>query len=320
MAHLIDFSNNRANIAYTGELPWHGLGQAITEGSPIDVWAKAGGLEWQAKKASALFKVKDSIQSTEAQVIYRDDTLAHLGIVTDRYKIVQPREILEFYRDLIDLHNFQIHTVGSLDGGKRVWALAKTSASFKVLGTIDKVDTFLLLSTSFDGKSATVGQFTSVRVVCANTLSLANKDNNARFSTGHHTAFNADKLKTQLGVYNELNASLEHDANILASKRLSRSQAVELLCKIYANQDTPEGLSTRQGNIIKNVFNLYNGSGYGSSLASADGTAWGLLNAVTQYTDHEQGHSINNKIRSSWFGQGDTFKTNAKNLLLEVAA
>lgn len=320
MAHLIDFSNNRANIAYQGVTPWHGLGQKVDKDSSLEVWAEAGGFNFQCLKTPALYSANGQLLESDHVMTYRSDTLAPLGVVTDRYKPAQPSEILEFYRDLVALEGWHIETVGCLDGGKRIWALAKTGDSINVLGTVDKIDTYLLLSTSFDGKSSTVGTFTSVRVVCNNTLTLSLGESKAKVSMSHSTAFNPVKMKRELGIHLNATEQLKTEAEILAKRKVSNSESVKFLCRLLAGQDTTEGLSTRQGNIIKGVFDLYQYKGKGCSLPTSEGTSWGLLNAVTEYVDHHHGNSRNNSLRNAWFGQGENLKLKAKQTLLELAA
>lgn len=322
MAHLIDFSNNRANIAFQGETPWHKLGSQVDKNDSLEVWLEKGGLNWQAIKSPVYYKdAENNLHQGDSQVIYRSDTKAQLGVVTDRYKVVQPKEVIEFYRDLVGVNGWHLDVVGSLDGGKKVWALAKTEESFRVLGTVDKVDTFLLLATSFDGKMATVGKFSSCRVVCNNTLTMSLGDKLAKISVGHNTTFNSQKMKEELGLVVNATSQLEEEANILAKARLSNKDSVNFIIKMLAGDDVKvEDFSTRQANIIKNVFDLYAGRGKGATLPSSDGTAWGLLNAITEHVDHHQGANDNNRLRNSWLGQGELLKVSAKNQLLAMVA
>lgn len=322
MAHLIDFSNNRANIAFQGETPWHKLGSMVNKDDPLEVWLEKGGLNWEAIKSPVYYKDQEqNLIEGDSKVIYRSDTKAQLGVVTDRYQVVQPKQVVEFYRDLVGVNGWHLDVVGSLDGGKKVWALAKTEQSFNVLGTVDKVDTFLLLATSFDGKMATIGKFSSCRVVCNNTLTMSLGDSLARISVGHNTVFNADKMKRELGLVVNATEQLEREANILAKAKIGNKDAVNFLVKVLAGDDAVvEDFSTRQANIIKGVFDLYNGRGKGSTMASSEGTAWGLLNSITEYVDHHQGSNDNNRLRNSWLGQGELLKVSAKNQLLAMVA
>ena len=321
MSAVIDMSNNRANIAFQGEVPWHGLGTNVEPNQPLEIWMQNAGLDWEAKKAPVQFvdHTGETI-TTDRKILYRNDTGVDLGVVTDRYKTVQPKEVLEFYRDLVATQGWDIEVAGSLDGGKRIWALAKTDADLNIAGTVDKVGTYLLLATSYDGTMATIGKFTSVRVVCQNTLTMSMNDGIASVKVPHSREFNAEAVKNELGIYEDVSKQFAEEADILAKQKMSEKDSVKFLMNILTGKDNPEELSTRSANIVKGVYDLYAGKGMGSTLKSAEGTTWGLLNAVTEYVDHHQGRNNNNRIRNGWFGQGENLKRKAKGELLAIAA
>ena len=131
MAHQIDESNNRANMAYVGKVPWHGLGQQIDANSTIEEWKIAAGLDWHIQKRPIFYGVENADGSREPHVIpdrfahVRSDTQAHLGIGSSRFQLMQPGDTLEFYRDLVDGSRFTIETAGALNGGAKLWALAR---------------------------------------------------------------------------------------------------------------------------------------------------------------------------------------------------
>ena len=174
MSHLIE------RMAYVGETPWHSLGTQLPARQPIDVWAENAGMNWLILEAPVQYRPfagqgEAPLQTVDEQkVLYRSDTQAALSVVGGRYKIVQPREVLEFYRDLADAGGYELETAGVLKGGRKLWALARTGHSAQLVGR-DTVDGYLLLATSCDGTLATVAMPTSVRVVCNNTLSVALK-------------------------------------------------------------------------------------------------------------------------------------------------
>jgi phage/plasmid-like protein (TIGR03299 family) len=320
MAHLIDLSNGKANLAFTGETPWHGLGVNVDKNSSVDQWRVAAGLDWEAVKTKAQYVVDGETIQSDSEIIYRNDTNAQLGIVTERYKPVQPKDVLEFFRDLVGVNGWGLDVVGALDGGKKVWALARTENEFAVKGTVDKVGMYLMLATSFDGSLATIAKFSSIRVVCNNTLTATLRDGMQAIKVGHAGTFNANKVKEQLGLIEAATSQLEENANILANRKLSNSEATRFLIDIMAGKDIkPEELSTRSSNIIQGVFNLYNGQGKGSTLPTAQGTAWGLLNAITEHVDHHTGRNDNNRLRNAWFGTGEDLKTKALHELLKAA-
>ena len=172
MAHLIE------TMAYAGATPWHGLGNQLTQKQPIEIWQREAGMDWQIQDSPVHFKA-DSIgplgtihSFPEQKVLFRSDTKAPLSVVSSRYQIVQPREVLEFYRDLSEVSGYELETAGVLKGGRKFWALARTGQGAAIKGN-DQVNGYLLLATSCDGTLATTATPTTVRVVCNNTLTIA---------------------------------------------------------------------------------------------------------------------------------------------------
>lgn len=317
MAHELDFSTGKAAIAFQGETPWHGLGAKMEPGMGFDVWLGAAGLDWEALRTKVQYTDTDGILHTAPQeLIYRSDTKLSLGVVTERYKIVQPRDVIEFYRDLVGVNGWDIEVAGALDGGKRIWALAKTDAEFNVGKQFDVVGTYLLLATAFDGTMSTIGKFTSVRVVCQNTLTMCMRDGNkARVTVPHSRKFDARSVKEELGIYADATAKLQEEANAMAAVKVSDKEVRKFIFDVIAGEDAdPDTISTKQQNILGNVYDLFNGGGRGSNFESAHGTAWGLVNCVTEYLDHHiNSRTANNRLRSAWFGPAETMKQDAYN-------
>ena len=197
MSHLID------TMAYTGQTPWHQLGHALPKKQSIDVWSQAAGMQWKIQEtpvrymatgdADALYG--EALEFPEQKVLYRSDTHAALSVVSQRYKVVQPQEVLEFYRDLSEVAGFELETAGVLKAGRRFWALARTGKSACLKGN-DVVHSYLLLATSCDGTLATMAIPTSVRVVCNNTLAIALQGASAgAIKVPHSTHFDAQAVK-----------------------------------------------------------------------------------------------------------------------------
>ena len=126
--HLVE------SIAYRGEKPWHGLGNRLEAGQPIEVWRDRAGMDWSIEDADVRYVVGNQglgvIQSFPShKVLYRSDTKAPLAVVSKRFQVVQPGEILEFYRDLTEVGGFELETAGVLREGRKFWALARTGQS-----------------------------------------------------------------------------------------------------------------------------------------------------------------------------------------------
>lgn len=332
MAHLIDMTNGRANMAYVGETPWHGLGSELSRGASIDQWRVEAGLNWEAMRNALYYRdATQTVRKCESQIIYRSDTGGQLGIVSESYKIVQPSDVLEFFRDVVGTGGLELETAGSLDDGKKVWAMAKTGNQFSIKGQ-DTVKGYLLLSTSFDGSQATRAEFTSVRVVCNNTLRIAQtKGNNSGLvKIPHSSTFDARGTKIELGLINGAWDEFEQQANALADRKLSNKEAMNLLFEIMEPKLAAQlaagekvELSTMRRNQITSVFELFQGRGMGSQLVAASGTAWGMVNAVTQFVDHEvtaRGDAVNNRFRSAQFGPGAALKSQAFATALALVA
>ena len=98
MAHEI------SSMAFTGETPWHGLGNQLTEQQPISVWLKEAGMDWSIQQSDVLFNADSTVLNirshSDAKVLYRSDSLEPLSVVSNRYKVVQPKDVLHFYKDL----------------------------------------------------------------------------------------------------------------------------------------------------------------------------------------------------------------------------
>jgi phage/plasmid-like protein (TIGR03299 family) len=127
VAHDIDCSTGKPALAYIGETPWHGLGERLSEGQSIEVWIKAARLDWELKRLPVQYFIDAKLRVMDDRfVLSRSDTGAALSVVSDDYHIVQPKEVLEFYRDLVASFHYTLETAGALNGGRKVWALAKT--------------------------------------------------------------------------------------------------------------------------------------------------------------------------------------------------
>ena len=100
MSHEIDLSTGLPAIAYVGERPWHELGEKLPEGQSIEVWLKAARLEWELRRLPVQYLVDGKLRTMDDRFgLVRSDTHAALSVVSGDYQIVQPKEVLEFYRD-----------------------------------------------------------------------------------------------------------------------------------------------------------------------------------------------------------------------------
>lgn len=126
-------------MAYVGEKPWHGLGNQLARQQPIETWKQHAGMDWKIEESEVRYIASSqNIGAIKAfpgnKVLYRSDTKAPLAVVSKRFQVVQPGEILEFYRDLTAYNGFELETAGVLREGRKFWALARTGQSTVLRG------------------------------------------------------------------------------------------------------------------------------------------------------------------------------------------
>lgn len=322
MAHLVQ------SMAYTGETPWHQLGYQLPAKQPISVWAEKAGMDWNICETPVRYMTEQagslgSIMSFDDQkVLYLSDTKAPLSVVSGRYQVVQPKAVLEFYRDLTEVSGFELETAGVLKEGKKFWALARTGKEATLKGN-DLVKGYILLATSCDGTLATTATPTTVRVVCNNTLSIALNGASSAIKVPHSTSFDAQTVKKQLGIAVSQWDSFMYRMKTLSERKVKSHEAMNYFLKVLCQTDAPANPATGLVNerALKKVQAMYEGQGHGADLASASGTAWGLLNAVTEFVDHERkARSQDYRMDSAWFGQGANLKQRALGHALQLAS
>lgn len=322
MAHLME------SMAYVGEAPWHKLGNELPAKQPIEVWAERAGMSWSIREAPVCFMTDragglGAIQTfNDQKVLYRSDTNTPLSVVGERYQVVQPRQVLEFYRDLTEISGYELETAGVLKEGKKFWALASTGKESVLKGS-DRVKGYLLLATSCDGTLATTATPTTVRVVCNNTLTVALNGSTAAIKVPHSTNFDPDAVKRQLGVAVSQWDSFMYRMKTLSERKVKTHEALNYFLRVLCNADHHSDAKKPLVNerALKKVQSLYEGHGRGAELSAADGTAWGLLCAVTEYVDHERrARSPEYRLDSAWFGQGAVVKQRALDHALQLVA
>ncbi|MEW9149404.1 DUF932 domain-containing protein [Acinetobacter indicus] len=343
MAHQIE------QIAYVGETPWHGLGNQLSPNQPLEVWAQQAGMDWRIESSNVSYMAQNErgqsiiMPFEEQRVLYRSDTHAPLSVVSQRYQEVQPKEILEFYRDLTEQSGFELETAGVLKGGKKFWALARTGQS-TALKSKDVSNGYILLATACDGTLATTAQFTSIRVVCNNTLAIALRGQSSSagvVKVPHSTKFDAEKVKQQLGI--SVRAWDEHmyEMKQLTQRKVSQQEAKayfdavfnnstmsisdpeENIIQFYRNvaQQTQEKKPEPNGRAMNKALEMFNGQGRGADLSSAKDTAYGLLCSITEFVDHERrAMSTDHRLDSAWFGAGAALKQRGLEQALSLIA
>jgi len=351
LAANIDESRGKAAIFVVGEPAWHGKGkvlahcltaeQAIVESEtdytvekwPLNAWHANGNL------------TRIDVPGWYATV--RTDTNQVLGIVSDDYRVYQNREAFSFMDEAIKEGAAMWETAGALDGGRRVWMLARIPQELEVIKG-DQVNPYALLAMGHDGGMGIRILPTTTRVVCQNTLNLAlsqGKSLNIR-----HVQTLKDKIaaaRRHLGLITQRIDEFGHQAQALAKVSLKETEVTSYFEKFYPTKTKPdfsdgaallerittakqagndvmqallaghyaetERIAKRNKAILEQLLDNFESD-------PARGTAWGAVNAITQYADHQKKYeSADSRLNSAWFGAGNELKQEAFSAALAMA-
>lgn len=320
MAANLDYSNDRVNYAYVKEhgSVWHGEGNVLPLKSPLSDWKREAGLEWSAISSPILFNNSDDMPTVfpDKVALFRSDNGAPLSIVSESYKIVQPTEVVDFFSDILEQHDMEMSSCGSLFEGKRFFATAKLNDIEIISG--DRINGYLLLATSLDGSMATTAKTTSVRVVCSNTLTMAMNQKSANMiKVPHSTEFDATKAKLNLGLIEESQEQFIAAMRKLASARVTDADAFSIYKNMFYN---PEVEADKQhGTVVKRVDDIMELFRYGNGAEFGRGTMYNVLQGVTDYYSNQtKNRTESAKFWHNFYGTSEKIKLEAQQKLLDM--
>jgi phage/plasmid-like protein (TIGR03299 family) len=295
MAHEISVVNGQAEAAYALMPAWHGLGTVLEHAPDSATMIQAAHLDWQVHKAP-LYANPDGnlIAVPDMFATMRGDTHAVLGVVSDRYNIVQNVEAFDFLDNLLKDGIMKYESAGALRGGRIVWVLARMP-SVDIVADGDTLNRYILFTTAHDGSGAIYAAPTTVRVVCANTLRLATQDmTGIRHSTNVRERLNvAHNYISQLdGKFTDFR---DHARRLADSHVDMFDPAIEAYLKELFPEPSkalltiPSGKSKgiyekKIGQVRLNMFHASN------TLMAMRDSWWQAYNAVTLYYDHQRNY------------------------------
>lgn len=312
MSHEIEIVDGRACIAYNGETPWHGLGFEVdADMTPAEMMVAAG-VDWTVALRSCFAEMsvgggKVKRVSTAYKALIRESDLAPLTVTGASWHPIQNSEAFDFFADFVEKGELEMHTAGSLRGGRMVWAMAKAKQEFSLFKGKDRVETNLLFYNPHEyGKSAGV-MVTPTRVVCNNTLTLAlsskkNTEFHARIS--HRKRFNPEEVHATMTHASMLVDQYRQQAELLASRKLEAEAFKEFTLEVFPSKSDDK--PSRLAEITQAVLDTQPGAQLGA------GTWWQAVNAVTFTMDHLMGKQYSTetsdtpmrdrRLSQSWFG------------------
>ena len=217
---------NIESMFYVRETPWHGLGTKVLEAPASKDALQLAGLDWRVLQEPIYTAMEELVDGYKANV--RDSDRKVLGVVTDRYRVIQNDEAFAFTDELLGA-GVKYETAGSLQGGRKVWLLAHMPHEYIISG--ERISPYLLFSNTHDGSGAIKVALTPIRVVCQNTLNLA-LANAKRSWSMIHTGDIKEKMqeaKDTLFLAENYMDELGKEFEALRMKKLTDKQVMEYI-------------------------------------------------------------------------------------------
>ncbi len=302
------------------------IGIEKTTGMSIEDWAKAADLNWSASVTPSFSRIDGVMVEVESERhIHRDDDNRYLGTCTKVWKPVQPIEVLQWFEAYVAHDSkFVLDRAGCLQGGKRIFATARYNGDMVVAG--DKHVMHLMMTTSFDQRSATINVGTATRWICMNqmptALARAKAGKGVAIKTRHSSKFNAERVTRELadivGSFNEYKTM----GDAMAQHHMKTDETQVFLRRLLdiPTADLSE-VNTRKVNQLNDLQAAYDAT---VREGTEPGTAWAALNAVTRYVDHTRGTrdmgqgETESRFFSAQFSSGAAMKAKAVGMLYEL--
>lgn len=319
MSHEITKSDG---LVLHAEKAWHGLGRVVEEApSPADALRMAG-LDWTVDRQSLFTEDGEEVAGHKA--IRRSDNGEVLSVVGHNWTAVQNSELADIVYDVCG-SEVTIESAGSIRGGRKVWFLAQTGSVWDIEG--DEVKPYIMFLNGHDGAQSLRVVPTTVRVVCSNTLHMADAAREGAAWSFRHTGtvrerigFARDAIARAVRGLDEMGEEIETLANV----SLNSKAAIEWFTSVYqrsfgqipANPTTKgeKKRRTRAEEIVGQWMASFRGE-TGKQAEETEGTVWSALNAITEWSDHNRtvrrtgGASESEaRVHTNWFGPASQWK------------
>ena len=291
-------SANVETMFYTREKPWHGLGTMVMEApASADALALAG-LDWNVIQKPVV--TEDGIPIPGFKANLRDTDEKVLGIVTDRYKVVQNLDAFSFTDELLG-EGVTYETAGSLQEGRRTWLLAKLPQRYIISG--DEITPYLVFMNSHDGTGAIKAAMTPIRVVCQNTLNLALSTAKRYWSTNHTGDIRGkmEDARYTLLYADQYMAELGKAIDSLTSVKLTDRQVYEYIDALFPLLENPT--EQQKKNILKMKEEMKLRYFDAPDLKHVGKNAYRFVNAVSDFATHSKPLRDRANYRESLFAR-----------------
>lgn len=325
MSANISKVNGINEIFTAGKSAWHGLGQNVATAQSWKEAAKLAHMQWTVDKKQLQYAGKD----VPAWALFRSDNEKFLGTCGPVYTPIQNEDAFTMVDALLTEGGAHYETAGVIGNGEIIWTMAKIPDEIRIANTNDISKNYLLfVDFRQQGKSAIV-KICVERVVCQNTLNVAlsEKTNFFRIPHNGNIQFKIDEARKFIGTVKSDIITLSDKLNHLAKVKATREIQKKFLTALFPAITT----SPAQQNKAEKVLELFE-SNDNNAIPEVKGTAYSLLQSVTNYVDHFANVQVRNadgttnlmqvkeykRAESAMFGNGDEFKTEALNTILDL--
>ena len=263
------------------EKPWHGLGAIVAEALSSADALKLAGLDWNVVQEPIFTDFNEPVEGYRANV--RDSDRKVLGVVSDRYKVVQNTDAFSFTDELLG-KGVRYETAGSLQGGKKVWLLARLPHEYIIAG--ERISPYLVFSNTHDGSGSVKVAVTPVRVVCNNTLNLALNTAKRSFSMVH-TGNIQDKIqeaRDTLFMAEEYMDCLGMEFEQLRRQKVTDAQVKEYIELLLPMEKDPTAIQRK--NTLKLREDMMRRYYDAPDLQKIGNNAYRFVNAVSDFATH----------------------------------
>lgn len=310
-------SANVETMFYTRTKPWHGLGTRVEEAPTSEKALIVAGLDWNVIQRPVYTDNGIHLNGYKANVRDIDDKV--LGVVTDRYKVVQIVEAFSFTDTLLG-EGVRYETAGSLAEGKRTWLLAKLPQEYIITG--ERISPYLVFMNSHDGTAAIKAAITPIRVVCQNTLNLAlstakrswstihTGDINSKLEEAQQTLLFADRYMEQLGK------EIEH----LQHVKVKDDQLEQYMSMLFPVDES--STDTQKKNILRVKDDIRKRYYYAPDLKNLNKNAYRFINAISDFATHAKPLRETQNYQENMFAktiEGNPLIDKAYQLIKQVA-
>jgi len=325
MAH--NLANINGKVAFFGTQPaWHNLGQIVDKAQNWQEAMSLAQLDWTVSKHQLISPINGEL--VPAWGIFRDDNQAMLGTVGNVYTEMQNKFAFDFIDTILEAEGSAHYvSAGALGQGEQIWCLASINGQTDITGTGDYHNHYLLFTTSHDGSKSTVCKLTTVRVVCNNTLNQALRMS-GELTKVKHTKTGQDKLTAAKNLVSGAIMGIDaitEKLRELNKRMVSKGSITTVMKRLFGDFEE----SKRSENKAVEVLRLFE-SNDNDMFPENRGTAYNLLNAITEYTDHFSGvrqtesrqgmTELQMRSENAMFGNGSDLKEKALEIIMESTA